>query len=110
MPYGATGRHVIQLLENLVGAGHTVMGDNLYLSIPLAAVLATHLKKHYWIGTWRKKRGVSQCIIISNVRKHKPTRAIPKRSVRVAFVNGLDDDLYGIRSRGEIYIYLFRYG
>lgn len=51
-PYGATGRQIIKLLENLVGVGYKVYMDNYYTSIPLATEL---LSRHmYLIGTLRK--------------------------------------------------------
>ena len=75
--YGVHGRYVINLLAPLPGKGYKVFVDNLYTSVPLAAFLANSLQM-YLIGTWRKKRGVPKCLIMSTAKKAKPTNGVYK--------------------------------
>jgi hypothetical protein len=102
--YGTTGRFVIKLVEKLMGVGHTIVFDNLFSSIPLVCFLAANYKQ-YCIGTWRKKRGVPDCLIMSKAKSAKPTKANPKGSLRIAHVNDdVDGTWYGCR-KGEVYVY-----
>jgi len=59
-PYGATGRHVLRLMNHLPGLNYIVYMDNWYSSVPLAIKLLS--QKIYMVATLRRDRGVIDAI------------------------------------------------
>jgi hypothetical protein len=80
-PYGATGRHVMDLIACLPGRGYILYMDNWYSGIPLAHELL--LRNVHMIGTLRKDRGVPSFLQFK--AKHpKPTENNPRGALKYA--------------------------
>ena len=79
LPWGSTGAVVLSLTEPLFHSKRIVIVDNYYTSPSLAKELLR--KNLYMLGTWRKNRGVPDCILLPN---KKPTRECPQGTFYLA--------------------------
>ena len=101
--YGATGRHVIKLIEDLPGEGYEIYTDNYYGSLPLAAFLLNELRMHL-ISTLRVKRGVPNFLKMTNAKAPKPTIAWPKGNILYGYCK--ENGVLNLRE-GQVYIYSY---
>jgi Transposase IS4 len=105
--YGATGRHVMDLVSCLPGSGYVIFMDNWYSGIPLAQELLS--RKIRMVGTLRKDRGVP--IFLHFAGKHpKPTERNPKGSLKYAYNTTNTIFMYALMDNSACYFIDTAYG
>ena len=78
-PWGSSGEVVLDLVADFANSGRVVITDNYYTSPALSKEL--YRRGFYHLGTWRKTRGVPDCVKMDS---KGPTQKCPKGAMNLA--------------------------